>query len=34
MLLGTLDASFLRNSLTGKGIIRADEDTIRAGQEF
>ena len=34
MLLGTLDASLLRNSLTGKGIIRADEDMIRAGQEF
>ena len=34
MLLGTLDASLLRNSLTGKGIIRADEDTIRAGHVF
>ena len=34
MLLGTLDASLLRNSLTGKGITRADEDKIRAGQVF
>ena len=34
MLQGTLDASLLINLLTGKGIIRADEDTIRAGQEF
>ena len=32
MLLGTLGASLLVNLLTGKGTIRAGEDTIRAGQ--
>ena len=32
MLLGTLDASVLRNLLTGKGIIRAGEGRIRAGE--
>ena len=30
MLLGTLAASILRNALTGKGVIRAGLDTIRA----
>ena len=34
MLLGTLDASVLRNLLTGKGIIRAGEGRIRAGEEL
>ena len=34
MLLGTLDASLLENSLTDKGTIRAGEITIRAGQDF
>ena len=32
LLLGTLGASLLGNLLTGKGIIRASEGTIRAGQ--
>ena len=34
MLLGTLDASLLRNKLTGKGTIIAGKGTLRAGQEF
>ena len=34
MLLGTLGASLLGNLLTGIGTIRADEDTIRARQDF
>ena len=34
MLLGTLGASLLGNLLTSKGTIRADEGTIRAGQDF
>ena len=34
MLLGTSGASFLRNLLTGKGTTRADEDTVRVGQDF
>ena len=34
MLLGTLGASLLGNLLTGKGTIRAGEDTIRASQDF
>ena len=34
MLLGTLGASLLGNLLTGKGVMGADEDTIRAGQTF
>ena len=32
MLLGTLGASFLGNFLTGKGTIRTDERSIRAGE--
>ena len=32
MLLGTLGASLLGNLLIGKGIITADEGTIRAGE--
>ena len=34
MLLGTLGASLLANLLTGKGTVRAGEDTIRASQDF
>ena len=34
MLLCKLGASLLENLLTGKGIIRAGEGTIRAGQDF
>ena len=34
MLLGTLDASLLWNLLTGKGVMRAGESTIRSGQDF
>ena len=32
MLLGTLGASLLRNLLTGKGLMRAGERTIRVGE--
>ena len=32
MLLGTLAASMLQSALTGKGVIRAIEGTIRAGE--
>ena len=31
MLLGTLGASLLKNILTGKGTIRAAEETFKAG---
>ena len=34
MLLGILGASLLANLLTGKGTVRAGEDTIRASQDF
>ena len=34
MLLGTLAASILGNSLTGKGVITAGEGTIRTGENF
>ena len=34
MLLGTLGISLLGNLSAGKGKIRADEGTIRAGQDF
>ena len=34
MLFGTLAAIVLGNVLTGKGVIRADEGTIRAGQDI
>ena len=34
MLLGSLGASLLENLLTGKGIIRAGQGTIRAGENF
>ena len=34
MLLGTLAASILGNTLTGRGAIRASEDTIRTGGNF
>ena len=34
ILLGTLAASILGNALAGKGVIRADEGIITAGQNF
>ena len=34
MLLGTLGAKLLGNLLTGKGVIKTGEHTIRAGQNF
>ena len=34
MLLATLSASLLTNTLTGKGVIRAGEETIRVGENF
>ena len=34
MLLGTLAARILGNVLTGEGLMKADEGTIRAGQDF
>ena len=34
MLLGSLGASLLQSLLTGKGIIRASQRTIRAGENF
>ena len=34
ILLGTLGAISLGNLLTGKGTIRAGEDTIRTEQDF
>ena len=34
MQLGTLAAGLLGSALTGKGVIRAGEGTIRAGQDF
>ena len=34
MLIGTLGSSFLGNLLTGKGAIRAGEETIIAGEYF
>ena len=34
MLLGTLRPSSLESLLTGIGIIRADKETIRAGENF
>ena len=34
ILLGTLGAGLLGNLFTGKGTIRAGEDTIRAAQDF
>ena len=33
MLLGTLGANLLRNSLAGKGTIRTNEGIIRAGED-
>ena len=32
MLLGTLAASLLGNLLSGKGMMRADEGIVRAGE--
>ena len=34
ILLGTLAASLLESALTEKGVIRAGEGVIRAGQDF
>ena len=34
ILLGTLAASVLGNMLTGRGVIKAGERTIRAGKNF
>ena len=34
MLLGILGASLLGNLLASKGIIKAGEETIRAGENF
>ena len=34
MLLGTLAASMLRSALTRRGVIRAVEGAIRAGENF
>ena len=34
MLLGTLGVILFKNLLTGKGIIRARQGTIRVGQDF
>ena len=34
MLLGTLASSILENALTRKGVIRASEGVIRAGENF
>ena len=34
MSLGTLAASIPGNALTGKGVIKAGEEVIRAGQNF
>ena len=34
VLLGTLGASLLGNSLTGKGTVIAGESTVRASQNF
>ena len=34
MFLGTLAASILGSTLTARGVIRASEGTIRAGENF
>ena len=34
MLLGTLGVGLLGNMLAEKGVIKASEETIRAGQDF
>ena len=34
VLLNTLGATLLRNSLAGKGVIRDGDGMIRAGQKF
>ena len=34
MLLGTLGASLLGNSLAGKGVIRAGEGTVRVAMDL
>ena len=33
MLLGTLGTTLLGNLLTGKAVIRADQGTVRIGQD-
>ena len=34
MFLGTLDASWFGNMLAGKGLLKAGDEKIRAGQMF
>ena len=34
MLLGTLAISILGSTLTGSGVTKAGENTIRAGQDY
>ena len=34
MFIETLAAGMLGTALTGRGVIRAGEDTIRAGENF
>ena len=34
MFIGTLAAGMLGTALTGRGVIRAGEATIRAGEHF
>ena len=34
MLLGTLTASMLRSAITGRGVIKASEATIREGENL
>ena len=34
MLLGTLANNLLGSALTGKGVMKAGEGTIRTGQDF
>ena len=34
IFLGTLASILLRSTLTGREVVRADEGTIRAGQNF
>ena len=34
MILGILAASILGSALTGRGVIRVGEGTIRAGENF
>ena len=34
MLLGTLAASILGNTLSGRGVMKAGEGVIRTGEDF